>query len=78
MEVPYAITVYSIFLDFEQAFDTVNSRAVDESWKGGEVQLKLIRLLKIALKYAVTEVKVSDNDFSECSEVSAGVREGDA
>jgi hypothetical protein len=72
----YNIELHNIFVDFSQAFDTVNRDAIYSSLIKYNVPSKLISLTKLTLQQTELEVKVN-NSCSEWFETKTGVRQGD-
>jgi hypothetical protein len=72
----YNIDLYNTFVDFSQAFDTVNKDVIHNSLIKHNVPNKLIKLLKLTLQQTKMKVKVN-NSYPEWFETNTGVRQGD-
>ena len=72
----YNIDLHNIFIDFSQAFDTVNRDVMHNSLIKHNVPDKLINLIKLTMQRTKLKVKVN-NSYSECFETKTGVRQGD-
>jgi len=73
----FGIVLHNIFIDFKQAFDTVNRPKMYENLKILKIPTKLIRLVKTTLTYsrAVVEVHQGRTDVFN---INNGLRQGDA
>jgi hypothetical protein len=71
----YNIDLHNIFIDFSQAFDTVNIDVTHNSLTKHNVPDKLIKLIKLTMQRNKMKVKVN-NSYSEWFETKAGVRQG--
>ena len=65
-----------IFIDFSQAFDTVNRDIIYTSLIKYNIPDKLIKLIKLTMQHTKMKVKVN-NSYSEWFETKTGVRQGD-
>jgi hypothetical protein len=72
----YNIELHDIFVDFSQAFDTINRDVIYNSLIKLNVPNKLISLIKLTLQQTKMKVKVN-NSYSEWFETKTGVRQGD-
>ena len=66
----------NIFIDFSQAFDTVNRDAIYNSLTEYNIPDKLIKLIKLTMQRTKVKVKVN-NSYSEWFETKTCVRQGD-
>ena len=71
----YNIDLHNIFIDFSQAFDTVNRDVLYNSLIKHNVPDKLIKLIKLTMQQTKMKVKVN-NSYSERFETKTGVRQG--
>ena len=72
----YNTDVHNIFMDFSQAFDTVQTEAIYSSLIKHNAPDKLIKLMKLTMQR--TEMKVKfDNGYCERFETETAVRQGD-
>jgi len=65
-----------VFIDFSQAFNTVNRDVIYSSLIKHNLPDKLIKLIKLKMQRTKMKVKVN-NSYSEWYETKTGVREGD-
>jgi sorting nexin-29 len=72
----YNIDLHNIFIDFSQAFDTVNRDVIYNSLIKHNVPDKLIKLIKLTMQQTKMKVKVN-NSYPEWFETKTGVRQGD-
>ena len=72
----YNIDLHNIFIDFSQAFDTVNRDVIYNNLIEHYVPDKLIKLIKLTMQRTKMKVKVN-NSYSEWFEMKTGVRKGD-
>ena len=72
----YNIDLHNIFIDFPEAFDTVNRDVIYNSLSKHNVPDKLIKLIKLTMEQTKMKVKVN-NSYSEWFETKTGVRQGD-
>ena len=72
----YNIDLHNIFIDFSQAFDTVNRDVIFNNLIKHSVPDKLIKLVKLTMQRTKMKVKAS-NSYSEWFETKTGVRQGD-
>jgi hypothetical protein len=72
----YNIELHNVFVDFMQAFNSVNRSKIPECLKQYEVPEKLIKLVQVMLQQTKVKVKIN-NDMTEQSEVTSGVKQGD-
>jgi hypothetical protein len=71
----YNTDLHNIFIDFSQAFDTVNTDVIYNSLTKHSVPDKLIKLIKLTMQKTIMKVKVN-NSYSEWFEMETGVRQG--
>ena len=72
----YNIDLHNRFIDFSQAFDTVNRDVIYNSLTKYNVPDKLIKLIKLTMQRTKMKVKLN-NSYSEWFETKTGVRQGD-
>jgi hypothetical protein len=65
-----------VFIDYTQAFDSIDGNKVPESLKYYDVPLKLISLIALTFTDSKAIVKVN-NEYSNKFEVHKGVKQGD-
>jgi hypothetical protein len=72
----YSIDIHNVFVDFKQAFDSVNMSLVSESLKEYRIPRKLIGTTALTLKNTTAKFKIN-NEVSESLIVNTGVKQGD-
>jgi hypothetical protein len=72
----YNIDLHNIFIDFTQAFDTVNVDVIYNGLNKSNVSDKLLKLIKLTMRRNKMKVKVN-NSYSEWFETKTGIREAD-
>jgi hypothetical protein len=72
----YNIDLHNIFIDFSQAFDTVNRGVIYSTLIEHNVPDKLIKLIKLTMQQTKIKLKVN-NSYFERFETKTGVRQGD-
>jgi hypothetical protein len=72
----YNIELHNLFIDYMQAFDSVNRSVIPDCLKQFSVLDKLINRVKLSLQDTKVKVKIN-NDYSEQFEVRTGVKQGD-
>ena len=65
-----------LFLDFEQAFDSVNRRKLSKAMEEVGIPQKLIKLIEMTLKDIKAAVKIN-NWRTRTFEINTGVKQGD-
>lgn len=73
----YGVDIYQLFIDFKQAYDSVNRNALWSAMVELGLPTKYIRLVRASLVGAKSCVRVQ-NDLSETFAVTCGLRQGDA
>jgi sorting nexin-29 len=68
--------LYMLFVDFKQAFDSVNRKKLMEAMNKMRITHKIIRMVEIKMNHTKTKVKIG-NKLSETLEFSVGVKQGD-
>jgi hypothetical protein len=71
----YNIDLHIVFLDFKQAFDSVNKSLISECLKKCKIPRKLIRLTGLTLKNTAAKVKIN-NELSESLIGNTGFKQG--
>jgi len=72
----YNIKLHSIFVDYSQAFDSINRNKITECLIKYEVPIKLIKLIELTLTNTVAKVKIG-NQFTNEFRIVSGVKQGD-
>ena len=69
----YTRELHNVFVDFMQAFDSVNRSMISDCLKQYKVLRKLINLVQVTLQQTKVKVKIS-NDMTEQFEITSGVK----
>jgi hypothetical protein len=72
----YSTDLHNVFVDFKQAFDSVNRSLISECLKEYKTPRKLICPTPLTLKNTTAKVKIN-NELSETLIVHTGVKQGD-
>ena len=72
----YDVDLHNIFIDYTQAFDSVNRNKICECLKFYEIPNKLIQLITLTLTNTKAKVKIKNN-ISESFPIQSGVKQGD-
>jgi len=73
----YGVDLYMLFIDFWQAYDSINRRVMLIALKKFKIPQKLIRLVKVTLKDSRPKVLIAGRT-SRNFEITSGVRQGDS
>ena len=71
----FNIELYSVFIDYTQAFDSVYRHTIIKCLNNYEIQSKLIKLIANTLQDTKVRVKVNQN-YTEKFEILTGVKQG--
>jgi hypothetical protein len=71
-----SLDLHNIFIDFSQAFDTVNRDVIYNSLIKHNVPNKLVKLMILKMQRTKMKVKIN-NKYSEWFGTKTGVRQGD-
>jgi len=72
----YNIEMHVLFIDFKQAFDSVDTQKIIQILQELRIPNKLVRLIKMAIENTEASVKI-ENLTSKPFLISSGVRQGD-
>ena len=72
----HGFDLHMLFIDFEQAFDSVNRRQLSEAIEEVGIPQKLIKLVEMTLKDTKAAVKIN-NRKTRTFEFNTGVKQGD-
>uniref|UniRef100_A0A8D8X0K2 Craniofacial development protein 2 n=1 Tax=Cacopsylla melanoneura TaxID=428564 RepID=A0A8D8X0K2_9HEMI len=73
----YDIDLNILFIDFKQAFDSLERSKLKDAMKSLEIPSKLINLAMMSMAKSKAKVKI-DNILSDPLEINAGVKQGDS
>jgi hypothetical protein len=71
----YEIELHNLFIDFQQAFDTVSRNKMLNRFKEMGIPMKIIRLINMTLHNSKAQIAVEDK-LTPTLEINAGVRQG--
>jgi sorting nexin-29 len=72
----YSIDMHMLFVDFRQAFNSINRKRLYEVMEWMKIPVKLIRLTRMTMNTTQAKVKI-DNKLSAKFEFNTGVKQGD-
>jgi hypothetical protein len=72
----HIIELHNVFVDFMQAFDSINRPMIPKCLKQYKVPKKLINLAQNTLQQTKVKVKIN-NDMTEQYEITSGVKQCD-
>ncbi|XP_055388265.1 uncharacterized protein LOC129616656 [Condylostylus longicornis] len=73
----YSIDMHCLFVDFKQAFDSINRSGIEQILQVNGIPKKLIKLTMMTLTNTVAKVLIQ-GELSNSFEMNSGVRRGDA
>jgi hypothetical protein len=73
----YKVDIHQLYIDYEQAYDTINRAELVEIMKEFGIPLKLVRLVKITLANTNSKVKIQGKQSSSI-ETAIALRQGDS
>jgi sorting nexin-29 len=73
----YNISLYQLYIDFKQAFDSIDLLQIIEAMKEFGIPAKLIALTKMTLSETYNKVKIQ-NKLSGSFRTECGIRQGDS
>ena len=72
----YGQDLHMLFIDFKQAFDSINRERMLAAMDGMGIPQKLIRLTKMTMRQTKSRVKI-DNRLGAPFEYNKGIKQGD-
>ena len=72
----YGISIEMLFVDFQQAFDTISRKKLLEAMRTIGIPSKLIKLVAMTINKITAKVKTEEGETDEF-EIKTGVRQGD-
>lgn len=73
----YAKDLHMVFVDYKQAYDSVNREKLWEALKTFRIPLKIIKMVQLCNSETYSKVKIG-NEVSMAFEIKSGLRQGDA
>ncbi|XP_055386749.1 uncharacterized protein LOC129615538 [Condylostylus longicornis] len=73
----YSIDIHCVFVDFKQAFDSINRSRIEQILQINGIPKKLIKLTMMTLTNTVAKVLIQ-GELSNSFEISSGVKQSDA
>jgi hypothetical protein len=71
----YVISMFHLFIDFKVACDTIRREKLLEALNEFQMQLMIVRLIKLTLKHMRCRLKIQNNVLEQF-ETSVGLRHG--
>jgi len=71
------IELHNVFIDFNQAFDSINRSTVIQALKEMQISGKIVRLVNMVTQHTKAKIKLS-NEYTEQIDVKTGIKQGDA
>jgi hypothetical protein len=72
----YKVDIHKLYIDYKQAYDTINKGAMVEIMKEFGIPMKLVRLVKMTLTNTNSKVKMQGK-LSPSFKTMIGLRQGD-
>jgi hypothetical protein len=73
----YKVDIHQLYIDYKQAYDTINRAKLVETMKEFGIQMKLVRLVRMTLTNTNSEVKIQGK-LSLSFETTTGLRQGNS
>ena len=73
----YKVDIHQLYIDYKQAYDTINRAELVEIMKEFGIPMKLVRLVKMTLANTNSKVKIQGK-LSPSFETMIGLRQGDS
>ena len=73
----YKLDIHQLYIDYKQAYGTINRAELVELMKEFEIPMKLLRLVSMTLANTKSKVKIQEK-LSPSSETMIGLRQGDS
>jgi sorting nexin-29 len=73
----HRVDIHQLYIDFKQAYDTINRTELEEIMKEFGIPIKLVRLVKMTLTNINSKVKIQGK-LSPSFETVVGLRQGDS
>jgi len=73
----YAKDLHMVFVDYKQAYDSVNREQLCEALKTFGIPLKIIKMVQLCNSETYSKVKLG-NEMSMAFKIKSGLRQGDA
>jgi sorting nexin-29 len=72
----YKVDVHQLYIDYKQAYDTINRTELVEIMKEFGIPMKLVRLVKMTIANMKSKIKIQGK-LSPSFETMTGLRQGD-
>jgi hypothetical protein len=72
----YNIELHNAFIDFNQAFDSINRSTVTKVLKEMQIPEKIVSLVSLVTQHTKAKIKLN-NEYTEQIEVKTGIKQGD-
>jgi len=70
------IELHNVFIDFNQAFDTINRSTIIQALKEMQIPEKIVRLVNMVTQHTKAKIKLN-NEYTEQIDVQTGTKQGD-
>jgi len=70
------IELHNVFIDFNQAFDSINRSTIIQALKEMQIPGKIVRLVNMVTQHTKTKIKLN-NEYTEQIDVKTGIKQGD-
>jgi hypothetical protein len=72
----YNIELHNAFIDFNQAFDSINRKTVIKVLEEMQIPKKIVNLVNMVTQHTTAKIKLN-NEYTEQIEVKTGIKQGD-
>jgi len=72
----YNIELHDVFIDFYQAFDSINRSTVIKALKVMQIPGKIVSLVNMVTQHTKAKIKLN-NEYTQQIEVKNGIKQGD-
>jgi sorting nexin-29 len=73
----HKVDIHQLYIDYKQAYDTINRSELEEIMKEFGIPIKLVRLIKMTIENTNSKVKIQGK-LTPSFETMIGLRQGDS